>query len=83
MISPAFSTTTVSPRRMSFRSISSALCKLALLTVVPASRTGGSKWPTGVSLPVRPTWTSIRASRVIACSAANLYARAHRGNLLV
>ena len=83
MISPAFSTTTMSPTRTSFRAISSALCRLAWLTVVPASRTGGSKWATGVSLPVLPTWHSMRASRVTACSASNLYARAHRGNLLV
>ena len=37
MILPAFSTTTTSPTRMSLRSISSALCRLARLTVVPAS----------------------------------------------
>ena len=44
MISPAFSTTTVSPMRTSFRSISSALCRVARLTVVPASLTpGGTK----------------------------------------
>ena len=35
MISPAFWITTVSPIRMSLRSISSALCRLARLTVVP------------------------------------------------
>src|SRR4029079_13632247 len=41
MVYCAFSTTTMSPIRMSLRSISSALCRLALLTVVPASLTGG------------------------------------------
>ena len=58
MISPAFSMTTVSPMRMSLRSISSALCRLARLTVVPASGTG-VRSATGVSLPVLPTWTLI------------------------
>ena len=56
MISPAFSITTVSPTRMSLRAISSALCRLARLTVVPASGTG-VRSATGVSLPVLPTWT--------------------------
>ena len=56
MISPAFWITTVSPTRMSLRAISSALCRLARLTVVPASGTG-SRSATGVSLPVLPTWT--------------------------
>ena len=36
MISPAFWITTVSPTRTSLRRISSALCRLARLTVVPA-----------------------------------------------
>ena len=40
MISPAFWITTVSPIRTSLRRISSALCRLARLTVVPASGTG-------------------------------------------
>src|SRR6516164_2294421 len=40
MISPAFSTTTMSPTRISFVSMKSALCKLARLTVVPANFTG-------------------------------------------
>ncbi len=50
MILPAFSTTTVSPTRTSLRSISSALCRLARLTVVPASSTG-SRSATGVMAP--------------------------------
>ena len=56
MILPAFSTTTTSPGRTSLRSISSALCRLARLTVVPASSTG-SRSATGVIAPVFPTWT--------------------------
>ena len=56
MISPAFWITTASPIRTSLRSSSSALCRLARLTVVPASSTG-SRSATGVSLPVLPTWT--------------------------
>ena len=42
MISPFFSTTTVSPTRTSFSATHEALCMLARVTVVPASCTGGS-----------------------------------------
>ena len=52
--SPARRTITVSPMRTSLRSISSWLCSVALLTVVPPTNTGASL-ATGVSLPVRPT----------------------------
>ncbi len=81
MISPAFWITTASPTRMSFRSSSSALCRLARLTVVPASSTGSSS-ATGVSLPVLPTCTVIAVRRVTACSASYLNAIVHRGLLL-
>ena len=56
MISPAFRTSTVSPTRMSFSVMKSWLWRVALVTVVPASRTGSST-ALGVSTPVRPTWT--------------------------
>ena len=36
---------------------------------------------TGVSLPVRPTWTSISRTTVAACAAGYLKAMAQRGNL--
>ena len=54
MISPAFSTTTMSPTRMSLVAMKSALCRLARLTVVPA-RCTGSRLATGVSVPFLPT----------------------------
>jgi hypothetical protein len=82
MISPAFSITTWSPTRMSLRSISSKLCKVALLTVLPLRKTG-SKRATGVSAPVRPTWISTANNLVSACSGWYLYAIAQRGALLV
>ena len=58
MISPAFCKITVSPTRMSFSSMKSWLCSVALVTVVPARRTG-STTTFGVSTPVRPTCTTI------------------------
>jgi hypothetical protein len=78
MTSPAFSMITVSPMRMSLRRISSSLCNVARLIVLPRSRIGSSS-ATGVSTPVRPTCTVIAWSRVSACSAANFHAFAHRG----
>ena len=44
--------------RMSFSVMKSWLCRVALVTVVPASRTGVST-AFGVSTPVRPTWTTM------------------------
>ena len=41
--------------------VSSSLCSVALLTVVPPTNTGSSL-ATGVSLPVRPTWMSMSRS---------------------
>ena len=81
MISPAFWITTVSPIRTSLRRISSALCRLARLTVVPASGTG-VRSATGVSLPVLPTCTVIPTTLVTACSASYLKAINQRGLLL-
>ncbi len=82
MTSPAFSTSTQSPSRMSLRAMSSALCSVAIETVEPARNTGSST-ANGVTAPVRPTFTSIFRSSVVFCSAGNLKAIAQRGNLLV
>ncbi len=69
--SPPRSISTVSPTRTSLRAISSSLWSVARLTVVPARNTG-SRCATGVSLPVRPTYTSIACTSVAACSAGYL-----------
>ena len=58
MTSPAFSTITQSPSRMSLRAMSSALCSVAIETVEPATNTGSST-ANGVTAPVRPTLTAI------------------------
>ena len=78
--SPARWTTTRSPGRTPSLAISSRLCSVTLVTVTPPTRTGASR-PTGVSLPVRPTWMSMLSSVVSACSAGNLCASAQRGAL--
>ena len=78
MTSPARRTTTVSPGRRSLALISSSLCSVARETVTPARLTG-SRMATGVSTPVRPTWTSMRDSTVSASWAGNLSATAKRG----
>ena len=62
--------------------MSSALCSVAMEIVEPARNTGSST-ANGVTAPVRPTLTSIFLSSVVFCSAGNLNAIAHRGNLLV
>src|SRR4051812_42166692 len=80
--SPAFSTRTQSPARISLRAMSSALCSVAIDTIDPAMNTGSSI-ANGVTAPVRPTFTSMLLSSVVFCSAGNLNAIAHRGNLLV
>ena len=82
MTSPAFSTITVSPMRMSLRAISSSLCKVARLTVDPLTRTGSSA-ATGVSTPVRPTCTRMSCNLVCTRSASYLKAMAQRGDLAV
>ena len=53
--------------------ISSSLCSVALVTVTPPTNTGASR-ATGVSAPVRPTWTSI-ASTVVVASSAGIFVR--------
>ncbi len=82
MTSPAFSTMTQSPSRMSLRAMSSALCSVAIDTVEPDTKTGSSI-ANGVTAPVRPTFTSMLLRSVVFCSAGNLNAIAHLGNLLV
>ena len=76
--SPAFLMTTVSPINTPFRSISSALCKVALVTVEPATFTGSIN-ANGVTRPVRPTLTLISRSFVVTSSGGYLYAIAHLG----
>src|SRR5690606_19335194 len=82
IISPPFSTKTVSPIRTSNWAITSALCNEALLTVVPANCTG-FKFATGVTAPVRPTWYEIDSKIVATLWALYLYATAQRGLLTV
>ncbi len=72
----------MSPTRISFVSMKSALCRLARLTVVPASFTG-SRFATGVSVPSLPIWISMLTSLVSPCSAANLNAITQRGDFEV
>ena len=64
---------TRSPMRRPSRAISSRLWSVTLATITPPTPTGFSR-PTGVSLPVRPTWISIASSVVSAFSAGNLCA---------
>jgi hypothetical protein len=71
MTSPARWICTVSPILTPSRSISSALCSVALVTTTPPTVTGSSR-ATGVSAPVRPTWMSMAVSRVEAFSAGKL-----------
>ena len=79
MTSPARRTITVSPTRTSLRRSSSSLCRVALVTVTPPTKTGCSR-ATGVSVPVRPTWTSMPSTSVISSCAGNLCATAQRGS---
>ncbi len=76
--SPARRTITVSPTRTSLRRTSSSLCSVALVTVTPPTNTGFRR-ATGVSAPVRPTWTSMASTSVAISSAGNLCASAKRG----
>jgi len=69
--SPARSTFTVSPTRISLRATSSALCSVARLIVTPPTSTGLSK-ANGVSVPVRPTETTMSWTRVISFRGVNL-----------
>ena len=77
--SPARRTITVSPMRRSRRRISSSLCSVTLVTVVPPTNTGARR-ATGVIAPVRPTCTSMARSCVAISSGGNLCATAQRGS---
>ncbi len=63
MISPALRMRMVSPIRRSFSVMKSWLWRVALVTVVPASRTGRTT-ALGVRTPVRPTWTTMSSTTV-------------------
>ena len=63
MTSPARRTITVSPTRTSFAWSWISLWSVALVMVTPLTATG-SRTANGVTLPVRPTLTSIARSRV-------------------
>src|SRR5207245_643795 len=71
--SPARWITTRSPLRTSSLRTSSRLWSVARFTVVPPTRTGASA-ATGVSVPMRPTYTRMSSIVVVACSAGNLHA---------
>jgi hypothetical protein len=68
--------------RMSFRRISSSLCRVARAMVLPARSTGSSS-ATGLRMPVLPTWMVMALSRVRAVSGLYLKAMAQRGALSV
>ena len=78
MTSPALRSTTVSPMSTPLRSTSSALCRVAISTVEPATTTG-SMTPNGVTRPVRPTLTRMSRSLVLTSSGGYLKAIAQRG----
>ena len=76
--SPARRTTTISPMRTPRRVISSALCKVALVTVTPPTNNAFNA-ATGVIAPVRPTWKLTSSKVVMSSSGGYLYALAQRG----
>ena len=78
MTSPARRTKTVSPTRTSLRATSSALCRVALVTVTPPTSTACRR-ATGVTAPVRPTCTSMASTMVVFSTAGNFHATAQRG----
>ncbi len=63
MTSPALRRKTMSPMSTPLRSTSKALCRVAIDTVEPATRTG-SITANGVTRPVRPTLTWMSSRRV-------------------
>ncbi len=69
--SPALRMTTRSPISTPLRRTSSALCRVAIDTVDPATLTG-SITANGVTRPVRPTLTWMSRSVVVACSGGYL-----------
>ncbi|CAB4600122.1 unannotated protein [freshwater metagenome] len=78
--SPALRITTTSPIKTPLRVISCALCRVALVTVEPATLTGSMN-ANGVTRPVRPTLTLISNNFVVTSSGGYLYAIAHLGAL--
>jgi len=80
--SPALRSTTVSPISTPLRRTSSALCRVAISTVDPETRTG-SMTANGVTRPVRPTLTWMSSSLVVTSSGGYLNAIAQRGARLV
>ncbi len=70
---------TISPGRMSLRTMSSGLCSVAIEMVDPAT-TVGSSIANGVAAPVRPMLISIALRKAVLRSAGNLNAVAQRGN---
>ena len=82
IISPAFSIKTLSPSRMSFLASSSALCSVALETVLPERNTLSSS-ATGVIAPVLPTCKVIFFKVVIALWLLYFHAVAQRGDFAV
>ena len=80
--SPALWTNTVSPILTSFRSISSWLCNVAFVTTTPPTLTGFN-FATGVTAPVLPIDATISRILLVTCSALNLPAIAHLGDLLL
>ncbi len=73
---------TLEPMATLFLKISSQLLRVALCTVTPPISIGSSR-AIGVTLPVLPTFQIISFRIVVTSSAANLYAKAHLGNLPV
>ena len=71
MTSPALRITTVSPISTPLRLTSEALCRVAWLTVEPATFTG-SIHANGVTRPVRPTLTWMSRSLVLTSSGGYL-----------
>jgi hypothetical protein len=74
--------TTVSPISTPLRATSLWLCRVAKVTVDPATRTGSST-AYGVTRPVRPTLTRTSTSLVLTSSGGYLNAIAQRGARLV
>ena len=77
--SPARSTITSSPIRMSLRARSSSLCSVACLIVTPATRTGSSI-AYGCRSPNLPGFQPMSFSVVTAVVGGNFHAIAHRGS---
>ena len=68
----------MSPISTPLRLTSLPLCSVAIETVDPATK-AGSMTANGVTLPVRPTFTSMSSRRVRTTSGGYLKAMAHRG----